>query len=127
MYTDNWWWEKQWELLKEAIIILLLLTSNKTIFSQHHENISAWPVYFIINNLNNETCRKQNVPESILFNIIPVKTKNVKAKVYHHSLKIMLKCRVSFNNLPAAKLNAYMKIALEEVNQISLKIECVNR
>ena len=126
MHTGDWWWEKQRELPEGATIIPLLLASDKTMLSQHHGDVSAWPVYLTIGNLDNETRRKQDVPGSILFGIIPVGTGNAKAEVYHRSLKTMLERRVSFNNLPAAESNAYMRIALEEASQIGLEIECAD-
>ena len=101
LHTGDWWWQMQEKLPDGATVVPIILSSDKTMLSQHRGDISVWPVYLTIGNLNSATRRKQTVPGSILLGLIPVvKTKGqspqVKAEVYHRSMTLMLRCKPFF-------------------------------
>ena len=57
MYTGDWWWERQTQLPNGATIIPLLLGTDKTLLTMLHGDLSAWPIYLTIGNLDAETQR----------------------------------------------------------------------
>ena len=55
MHTDDWWWSTQEKLSSNTTVVLLFLATDKTILTQHHEDLTAWSIYVTIENLNHET------------------------------------------------------------------------
>ena len=93
MHTGDWWWETQEKLPDSATVVPIILSSDKTMLSQHHGDVSVWPVYLTIGNLNSATRRKQTVPGSILIGLIPVtknQSKEEKCEIYHRSMDLIL-------------------------------------
>ena len=97
--TCNWWWKKQNLLLENVTIVFLLLTTNKTIMTQHHENVIAWSIYMSIDNLKISVRQTQiqlvNVLLEFISTISVLDISNFKFKIWHQSLSCMLK-RVCF-------------------------------
>ncbi len=52
MHMINWWWKTQEKLSDDVIIVLLLLTTDKTVLTQHQNDLVAWSFYLIIENLS---------------------------------------------------------------------------
>lgn len=99
MKTKNWWWKKQQQLSKNVIIISLLVVTDKIVMTQHHDDVIAWPVYMIIDNLKIKARWNQNRSSSLFLEFISIACifdqKNIKAKIWHQTLTFMLK-RMSF-------------------------------
>ena len=75
-----------------STIVPLLIGTDKTVFTQHHGDIAAWPVYLTIRNLKAKVQRQQNWPDSLLLGFIPIEASgNTKAKIWHMALGVMLK------------------------------------
>ncbi len=94
MHIDIWWWDTQVLISENDTIVSVLLATNKIMLTQHHENKFTWSVYIIIDNLNQATQWKQNKSSVILLKFISSTkhaNKDLKRKLYHHSLKIILK------------------------------------
>ena len=51
MHTRDWWWETQEQLPNSSTIVPLLIGTDKTVLTQYHGDIAAWPVYLTIRNL----------------------------------------------------------------------------
>ena len=49
--TGDWWWKTQDQLPEGSTIVPLLIATNKTVLTQHHGDVVAWPVYLTIGNL----------------------------------------------------------------------------
>ena len=41
MHTEKWWWKTQKKLLNNATLVLLLISTDKTVLTQHWEDLSA--------------------------------------------------------------------------------------
>ena len=79
---------------EDDTIVSVLLTTDKIMLTQHHENKFAWSVYIIVDNLNQATQWKQNRFNVILLKFISSTkhaNEDLKRKLYHRSLKIILK------------------------------------
>ncbi len=94
MHIDIWWWDTQALISENDTIVSVLLATDKIMLTQHHKNKFAWSVYIIVDNLNRATWWKQNRSSVILLKFISSTkhaNKDLKRKLYHHSLKIILK------------------------------------
>ncbi len=94
MYINIWWWNTQALISKDDTIVSVLLTTDKIMLIQHHESKFIWSVYIIIDNLNQATWWKQNKSSVILLEFISSTkhaNEDLKCKLYHRSLKIILK------------------------------------
>ncbi len=70
--------------------------------SRSHGDQTLWPVYIIIGNLDAKTQQSQKRPGTLLLGSIFIihersedannKNKDLKVKIYHMALKIMLQC-----------------------------------
>jgi hypothetical protein len=108
MHTGDWWWHTQEKLPANGTVVPIILSSDKTMLSQNHGDVSVWPVYLTIGNLNNATRRRQQVPGSILLALIPVtkkQSKEEKCEIYHQSMDLILECRISHSTI--SKLGDY--------------------
>lgn len=96
MHTGDWWWSQQEQLPVNATIVPLLLATDKTVLTQHHGDLSMWPVYLTIGNLNVKTRKSQIRPGMVLLGLIPVVKigkehgSDLKAQVYHSAMGRML-------------------------------------
>ncbi len=71
--------------------------------SLSHRDLTLWPVYIMIGNLDTKTQCSQTRPDTLLLGSIPIvyewsedrdnKNKDLKAKIYHLALKTMLQCK----------------------------------
>ncbi len=94
MHINIWWWDTQALISEDDTIVLVLLATDKIMLIQHHENKFVWSVYIIVDNLNRATWRKQNRSSVILLKFISSTkhaNEDLKRKLYHRSLKIILK------------------------------------
>ncbi len=76
--------------------------NDKIVINLSHGNQTLWPVYITIGNLNTKTWQSQKRLGNLLLDSITIiyewsedannKDKNLKAKIYHMALKIMLQC-----------------------------------
>jgi hypothetical protein len=106
MHTAEWWWETQAKLPHGATVVPVILGSDKTQLTHFHGDVSAWPVYVTIGNLSREIRRAQAVPSILLLGFIPVvkkvtrntfqkEARDMKAKIYHESMRLMLKRKLN--------------------------------
>ncbi len=94
MHIDIWWWDTQALISEDDTIVSVLLATDKIMLTQHHENKFTWSVYIIVDNLNRATRWKQNKSSVILLKFISSTkhaNEDLKRKLYHRSLKIILK------------------------------------
>lgn len=94
MHTADWWWQTQDKLPDGATVVPLLIAVDKTILTQHHGDLAAWPMYLTIGNLDNQTRRQQRRPSLIPIGFLPVtadQERAQKATLYHQVLRIILK------------------------------------
>ena len=97
MHTGDWWWETQEKLPDGATAVPLLLSTDKTVLTQHHGDLSVWPVYLTVGNLDKATRMSQTRPGFVLLGIIPVVkigteyAEYLKHKVYHTAMGLILK------------------------------------
>ena len=94
MHISDWWWSIQEKLSSNATVVLLFLMTDKTVLTQHHENLTAWSIYVTIENLNHETWQKKTQSASVLLKFISIIKKdnnNLKTEIYHSALKQILK------------------------------------
>jgi len=105
MWTGDWWWEMQEKLPDGGTVVPLLIGIDKTVLTQHHGDLSAWPIYMTIGNLDSHTRRQQKRPALILIGFMPIMEgceRLVKAEVYHHILRMIFKRKIicrTFNSL----------------------------
>ena len=105
MWTGDWWWEMQEKLPDGGTVVPLLIGIDKTVLTQHHGDLSAWPIYMTIGNLDSHTRRQQKRPALILIGFMSIMDgceRLVKAEVYHHILRMIFKRKIishTFNNL----------------------------
>jgi hypothetical protein len=97
MQTTDWWWKIQKQLSENITIISLLIITNKIVFTQHHDDVTTWSMYLIIENLKIEVRRKQTRSSSLLLDFIFIVSfdsyDNIKTDVWHKTLSLMLKRR----------------------------------
>ena len=109
MYTGDWWWEMQEKLPDGATVVPVILGTDKTQMTKLHGDVMAWPVYITIGNLSRSVRRKQTYPSKLLLGFLPIvkavsrKTdaqgaQRIKAKVYHDSMRAMLKRKLSWRS-----------------------------
>ncbi len=94
MHTADWWWETQKKLSDDAIMISLLIFINKTVLTEHRDNLSAWFIYLMIENLSWCTRYAQKRSRLILLKflfIIDNDDDDIKSKIWHIMLLIILK------------------------------------
>ncbi|MCJ1470748.1 hypothetical protein MMC07_009395 [Pseudocyphellaria aurata] len=91
MHTGDWWWNTQQKLPDGSTIVPLLIGTDKTVLTQHHGDVAAWPVYLTIGNLKAEVRRQQKRPSSLLIGFLPIGASgDSKAKIWHTALSIIL-------------------------------------
>ena len=83
-----------------ATIIPILILDDKTVMNFGYKDQTLWLVYIIIGNLDAKTRQSQKRPGILFLGSISIihewsedannKIKNLKAKIYHMTLKIML-------------------------------------
>ena len=96
MHTGDWWWETQKELLNGATLVLLLISTDKTALTQHQGDLSAWPVYLMIGNLNRQMRWTQSWSSLVLLSFLPVVENDgddIKSRVWHMALDIIFDCK----------------------------------
>ena len=97
MHTGDWRWDVQQELPDGATVVPLLLSTDKTVLTQHHGDLSLWPVYLTIGNLDRTVRRSQTRPGVILLGLLPVAKlgddfgKEVRSELYHQCMETILK------------------------------------
>jgi hypothetical protein len=98
MHTGKWWWRTQQALPDGATIIPIILASDKTQLSQHQGDVTAWPVYLTVGNIDRETRRKHSGPGMILLGFLPIpqmdskdEALRIKGEVYHQAMGIIMK------------------------------------
>jgi len=95
MYTGDWWWERQKQLPDGATIIPLLLGTDKTLLTMHHGDLSVWPIYLTIGNLDAEIRRSQLKPSTVLLGFIPIPEQkkgslDLKSAIWHKAMEQVL-------------------------------------
>ena len=88
------------EYSPKATIISIQLSSDKTVMSLSHGNLTLWPVYVTISNLDLKTQQSQTRPRTLLLGSIPIiyerledknnKDQDLKVKIYYLPLTTML-------------------------------------
>ncbi len=94
MYTADWWWETQKKLSDDVIMILLLIFIDKTVLTEHWDDLSAWFIYLTIENLNQRTRHAQKRLRLILLKflfIVDNDNDDIKSKIWHMMLSIIFK------------------------------------
>ena len=97
MYTGDWWWNMQEQLPDGATVVPLLLATDKTVLTQHHGDLSLWPVYLTIGNLDRTVRRSQKRPGIILLGLLSVAKlgdefgRHVRSELYHECMGLILK------------------------------------
>ena len=107
MNTAEWWWEKQQQLPEGATVIPLIIATDKTLLTQHHGDVLAWPVYLTIGNLDRRTRRSQTRPAQVLLGFLPVLPASgggVKAKVWHMAMGLILQRKSSYTIMDTIEL-----------------------
>jgi hypothetical protein len=112
MWTGDWWWEMQEKLPEGATVVPLLIGIDKTVLTQHHGDLSAWPIYMTIGNLDSRTRRQQTRPSLMLIGFMPVLEgykRLQKAEIYHYILRKIFKrkARLLFQLLFLVAPNLY--------------------
>jgi hypothetical protein len=95
MYTGDWWWERQKQLPNSTTIILLLLGTDKTLLTMLHGDLSVWPIYLTIGNLDAETRHSQLKPSTVLLGFIPIPEQkkgslDLKSAIWHRAIEQVL-------------------------------------
>ena len=94
MHIADWWWKTQKKLSDDAIMISLLIFINKTVLTEHQDDLSAWFIYLTIENLNRRTRHAQKRSRLILLRfllIVDNDNDDIKSKIWHMMLLIILK------------------------------------
>lgn len=97
MHTEDWWWQTQDKLPEGATIVPILIAKDKTQLTNHHGDLSLWPVYMTIGNLDRATRQSQKRPGLILVGSIPIvkvgkeHRKHLQAQVYHFAMETIFK------------------------------------
>lgn len=93
MHTADWWWLMQEKLPPHATVVPLLIHTDKTTLSQHQGDVTAYPVYLSIGNLDHETRRSQKLPGTILIGFLPCTKKgthkDLKHEIYHTAMRVI--------------------------------------
>jgi hypothetical protein len=92
MHIDDWWWKTQKKFSKQTTIISILIAIDKIMLTQHHDDISIWSVYMIIENLSRNIRRFQTRSSSVLLDFISIVNSSInKIIIWHEVMSIMLK------------------------------------
>jgi len=94
MHTADWWWETQKKLSDDVFVISLLIFIDKTVLTEHQDDLSAWFIYLTIENLNRRTRHAQKRSRLILLRflfIVDNDNDDIKSKIWHMMLSIILK------------------------------------
>jgi hypothetical protein len=92
MHIDDWWWKTQEKLSKQTTIISIFIAIDKIMLIQHHDDISIWSVYMIIENLSRNIRRSQIRSSNVLFDFISIVNSSInKIIIWHEIMSIMLK------------------------------------
>jgi hypothetical protein len=94
MWTGDWWWEMQEKLPAGGTVVPLLIGIDKTVLTQHHGDLSAWPIYMTIGNLDSHTRCQQTRPSLTLIGFMPIMggyERVLKAEAYHQVLRMIFK------------------------------------
>ncbi len=94
MHTADWWWETQKKLSDDVIMISLLIFIDKTVLTEHWDDLFAWFIYLMIENLNQCTRHVQKWLKLILLKFLLIVNNdddNIKSKIWHMMLSIILK------------------------------------
>jgi len=104
MHTGEWWWETQSQIPIGGTIVPIILASDETVMTQHHGDLSLWPVYITIGNLDCATRKAQKRPGLLLLGLLPrmklgkETADEVRSEVYHLAIGRML--QRMFNLVP---------------------------
>ena len=97
MHTGDWWWSVQGQVGIGSTVVPVLLSSDKTTLTQHHGDLSLWPVYMTIGNLDVQTRRNPSRPAMILLGLIPIIKSgksivgdNMNFEIYHTAMGTIL-------------------------------------
>jgi hypothetical protein len=92
MHIDDWWWKTQEKFSKQTTIISIFIAIDKIMLIQHHDDISIWSVYMIIENLNRNIRQFQTRSNSVLLDFISIVNSSInKIIIWHKIMSIMLK------------------------------------
>lgn len=87
--------------------------------------MAAWLVYLTIGNLNCEICQKQTRLSNLLIGFIPIVPsdchKNIKAKIWHQALSIMLERMYMIEKKQLLYVN--IVLALKSISKTGIIIE----
>jgi hypothetical protein len=72
MHIDDWWWKTQKKFSKQTTIISIFIAIDKIMLTQHHDDISIWSVYMIIENLSWNIRRSQIRSSNVLLDFISI-------------------------------------------------------
>ncbi len=89
MHTADWWWEMQKKLSNDVIMISLLIFIDKTVLIEHWDDLSAWFIYLMIENLSWCTRYAQKRLKLILLRfllIVDNDNNDIKSKIWHMML-----------------------------------------
>lgn len=96
MHTGEWWWETQLQIPADGTVVPIILASDETVMTQHHGDLSLWPVYITIGNLDCTTRKAQKRPGLVLLGLLPrIKHgkeigDHMRSEVYHLAIGRML-------------------------------------
>ena len=96
MHTGDWWWSLQEQLGEGATVVPLLLATDKTMLTQHRGDLTMWPVYITIGNLDVATRKSQTRPSMVLLGLIPAAKlgkehhREMKSAIYHKAMGMIL-------------------------------------
>ncbi len=96
MHTMNWWWHRQNDISTDDMIVSVLLKTDKTVLTQHHDDVAVWSIYLTIDNLTQETWRSQISLETLLLRFISIVKeidKETKFNIYHMTMTKILECK----------------------------------
>ena len=89
VHTGNRWWHQQDQLPPGATVVPLVIATDKTLLSEQGE-ITIYPVYASVFNLDSRTRHAQKRPGTVLLGFIPVTKGQVKSEVYHTAMELIL-------------------------------------
>ena len=95
-----------------------------------------WSVYITIGNLDLKTWYNQTQLGTLLFGLISIvykwskdkdnKDKDLKVKIYHLVLKIILQCKCPSSTYSQLNDNNILNIVFQEIYEEGIKIQCAN-
>ncbi len=98
MYIADWWWTTQQSLIDSGVhnatIISMLLVTDKTVLTEHVEDMAQWLVYLTIGNLSHEIRMSQSRPGGIMVGLIRIHKRDsleVKIEIYHQIMGMITK------------------------------------